>query len=295
MSPSRRSGARLLVALVLTLTAAVGPGASRSRAAGPQRVVSLVPAVTEMIFAVGEGARVVAVSSYDRFPPEVARLPKAGALLDPDVERILSLKPDLVIVYGSQAELRQRLDRLDIPYYAYEHRTLADVMTTIRSVAVRIGAGVRGDQVAGDLERGIAAVRSSVARFSRPRTLLVFERDPSSLRNMLASGGYGFMHDMLEAAGGTDVFADLKQPSVQTSTEVILARQPDVIVELHYGDRLDVPIGSLHMEAWNALGAVPAVKNGRVSALVGDEFVIPGPRVLAGIQRLARVLHPELR
>jgi iron complex transport system substrate-binding protein len=289
------SRARPLIEFILVLAGAVGAGATGVRAAGPQRIVSLVPAVTEMIFSVGEGARLVAVSSFDRYPPEVLRLPKVGALLDPDVERILSLKPDLVIVYSTQTELRQRLDRLAIPYYLYEHRALADVMTTIRSVAARIGAAARGEQEAAALERGIAAVRSAVAPFTRPRTLLVFERDPSSLRNVWASGGYGFMHDMLDAAGGLDVFADLKQQSVQASTEIILSRRPEAIVELHYGDQAAVPVSSLHLEVWRTLAAVPAVKNGRVVSLVGDEFVIPGPRVLTAIQRLARVLHPEVR
>ena len=80
-------------------------------AAGPQRIVSVIPAVTEMIFAMGEGGRLVGVSSFDHFPPEVSRLPRVGALLDPDTERILSLRPDLVIVYNTQTELKQRLDR----------------------------------------------------------------------------------------------------------------------------------------------------------------------------------------
>ena len=144
-------------------------------------------------------------------------------------------------------------------------------------------------------ERGIAAVRASVSRLARPRTLLVFERDPSSLRDIYASGGYGFMHDMLDAAGGDDVFADIKQQSIQAGTELILARQPDVIVELRYGDGLRVSAIPRQMQAWNALGAIPAVKNRRVYALVGDEFVTPGPRVVAAIQRLARTLHPDVR
>jgi iron complex transport system substrate-binding protein len=264
-------------------------------AAAPTRIVSLIPAVTEMIFAMGDGGKIVGVTSFDRHPPEAARITRVGALLDPDVERILSLKPDLVVVYQTQVELKQRLDRAGIPYYSYEHRALADVTTTIRAIGTRIGAPSRGERLAGDIERDIATIRSSVSRLARPRTLLVFERNPSALRDIYASGGYGFMHDMLDAAGGADVFADIRQQSVQASTELILTRQPEVIIELRYGDGVRADAIPREMQAWNALASVPAVKNGRVHALVGDEFVTPGPRVGEAIRRLARTLHPELR
>ncbi len=103
------------------------------------------------------------------------------------------------------------------------------------------------------------------------------------------------MHDMLEAAGGSDVFADIKQQSVQAGTELILARRPDVIVELRYGDAVRAAEIPRAMQAWNALASVPAVRNGRVHVLVGDEFVTPGPRVVDAIRALARAIHPELR
>jgi iron complex transport system substrate-binding protein len=101
------------------------------------------------------------------------------------------------------------------------------------------------------------------------------------------------MHDMLEAAGGADVFGDIRQQSVQASTEMILARGPEVIIDLRYGDQVRPDAAARQTEAWNVLAAVPAVRNGRVYTLVGDEFVIPGPRVVAAIQRFARTLHPE--
>src|SRR5580765_8885571 len=95
-----------------------------AQTARPERIVSLVPAVTEMIYAMGDGARVAAVSTYDSFPAEVARLPKVGGLLDPDVERVISLKPDLVIVYDTQTDLKRQLERAHLPIFPYVHRGL---------------------------------------------------------------------------------------------------------------------------------------------------------------------------
>jgi iron complex transport system substrate-binding protein len=280
---------RALGMLILTLTLA-----AQSLAAAPRRIVSLIPAVTEMLFAMGEGGRLVGVSSYDRFPPEATRIRSVGGLLDPSVETILALKPDLVIVYATQLELRQRLERAGILFFSYEHRTLGDIMTTIRAVGGRIEATERAERLASSMEEDIDRIRASVAALDRPRTMLVFSREPGTLKNVTASGGYGFLHDMVEAGGGADVFADVKQQSVQASTEMILNRRPEVIIELRYGGGNAADAGHETL-AWNSLGSLPAVKNHRVYVLTGDEFVVPGPRVVDAIRRLAAVLHPNIK
>src|SRR5439155_15632759 len=238
----------------------------------------------------GAGDRVVAVGSYDRFPPEVEKLPRVGALLDPNVERILSLKPDLVVVYGTQTDLRAQLDRAGVPSYPYVHRGLPDVTETIRSLGARVGVGAGANALADRIERQLADVRDRVAKSARPKTLLVFGREPGTLKGIDASGGIGFLHDMLETAGGTDVLADAKQQSVTMSTELVLARAPDVIIELRYA-RGDTTAPS-DPKAWDGLPSVPAVRNHRVFMLQGEEFVVPGPRVGLATERLARTLHP---
>jgi cobalamin transport system substrate-binding protein len=248
----------------------------------------VIPAPPEMLFAMGAGARVVAVGTYDQFPPEVSKLPRVGALLDPDVERILSLRPDLVIVYDTQADLRTQLERARIPFFLYRHRGLADISATIRALGARVGLADRANALAASLEAQIAAVRARVAGRPRPKTLVVFGREPGSLRGIDASGGVGFLHDMLEAAGGTDALADIRQQSVTMSAEMVLARAPEVIIELRYSgaSRDDV-------SPWNTLAAVPAVRNRRVYLLRGQEFVVPGPRVASAVERLARTIHPD--
>jgi iron complex transport system substrate-binding protein len=286
---TRMRWAASLLVLMLAIAGA------RGFAGSPRRVVSLIPAVTEMLFAMGEGGRLVGVSSYDRFPPEVSRIRAVGGLLDPSAEAILSLKPDLVVLYATQVELKERLERAGVPFFSYEHRTLTDITSTLRAIGARIESKSRADELAIDMERAIDTTRASVAGLKRPRTMLVFGREPDSLRNIAASGGYGFLHDMLEAAGGDDIFADLRQQSVQVSTEMILARQPDVIVELRYGGSITSTDARREIRAWENLASVPAVRAHRVYVLVGDEFVVPGPRVVDAIRRLARTLHPEIR
>jgi iron complex transport system substrate-binding protein len=116
---------------------------SDTRLQGATRIISLVPAVTEMLYAIGAGEQVIAVSSYDTFPPQVKQLPSVGALLDPNVERILSLKPDLVVVYGSQTDLKTQMARAGIGVFDYRHAGLRGVTTTIRELGARTGHAVK--------------------------------------------------------------------------------------------------------------------------------------------------------
>ncbi len=258
----------------------------------PRRIISLVPAVTEILFALGAGDRVVGVGSFDRFPPEVEKLPKVGALLDPDLERIFSLRPGLVAVYGSQSDLRKQLERAGVATFVYSHAELADVTTTIRTLGDTVGTPDRAAALIQDIERRIAAVRQHVAGKPRPRTLIVFGRESLTLRGIYASGGYGFVHDMVAAAGGDNIFGDVRQESVQATTELILARRPDVILELR-AEPLDPAVERKERAAWNTLASVPAVRNRRVHIIDDRRTVIPGPRVGEGVELLARVLHPQ--
>lgn len=280
---------RLLAAAALGIVIALlRPVAAADR---PQRIISLVPSTTEMLFAFGAGDRVIAVGSYDHFPPAVEKLPRVGALLDPNVERILSMKPDLVVLYGTQSDLKATLDRARIAYYSYQHKGLADITQTIRELGTRVGSTKEAAALANGIDRQLAAIRARTAAQPHPKTLLVFGREPGSLRNIDASGGDGFLHDMLVTAGGTDVLADLHRQSVTMSTEMVLARAPDIIIEVHS------PGGGFaaasDLSPWNALSAIPAVRSHRIYSLVGDEFVVPGPRVAAATEALEKTLHPR--
>src|SRR5688500_5055412 len=179
---------------VLLLSAGLWLSAELHGQQGPSRIISLVPAVTEMLFALGAGGRVVGVGSFDKYPPAVERLPRVGALLDPDLERILSLRPDLVAIYGSQADLRRQLERAGIPTFVYSHGGLAGISSAILDLGTRIGATGRARQLTGDIDRRLQAVKARMPPGPAPRTLVVMGRDNLALRGIYASGGYGFIH-----------------------------------------------------------------------------------------------------
>ena len=258
----------------------------------PQRIVSLVPAVTEMLFAMGAGDQVVGVSSYDRHPPEARTRTRLGALVDPDVERMLALKPDLAVVYGTQSDLISRLERAGVPMFSYEHAGLPDITATIRRLGARVGRADEAGRLASRIERDIEAIGSRVGGRLRPRTALIIGREPGALRGIYASAGLGFLHDMLETAGGEDAFADVGRQNLQVSIEVLLARAPDVIFEMHPPEAWTPERIARERTLWRALPALPAVRNDRVYILADDVVLVPGPRVAQGIRLIAETLHP---
>jgi iron complex transport system substrate-binding protein len=257
------------------------------------RIVSLVPAVTEMLFAIGAGDRLAAVSSFDTYPPEVERLARVGALLDPDLERIFALRPDLVVLYASQSELQAQLARAGIAAYVYTHGGLADITTMMRDLGRRTGTQDQAERAASAIEEELRAIADRVRDRARPATLVVIGRERGSLRAIYASGGRGFLHDLVEVAGGHDVFADIDRENIQASTELILTRAPEVILEVYGGSSLNEPEIARERAVWKTLSSIPAVREGRIYILTGQELVVPGPRIAQAAERFARVLHPD--
>jgi iron complex transport system substrate-binding protein len=290
-----------LILIVALLTCGAGPhgsprppqGAAPQPPGVPQRIVSLVPALTEMLYAVGAGPQVVGVSSYDEFPPEVKKLPRVGALLDPDVERILALRPDLVLTYGSQTSLETQMARAGIRIFSYRHGGVAGILQGLRDLGAATGHAADGERRAGELMAQLDAIRARVRTRDRPRTLLVFGRQPQSLQQMYVSGGVGFMHDLLDVAGATNVFADVRRESVQPSQETVLTRAPDVILEVRATNPFTAPQMAAERRVWAPLASIPAVRNGRVYFLAGDYLMSPGPRAGIAAEALARALHAD--
>jgi iron complex transport system substrate-binding protein len=286
----RLIGIALVAVLVLW---APRPATTQQRTLSATRIVSLVPALTEMLFAIGAGPQVVAVSSYDEFPAQVKSLPRVGALLDPDMERILALRPDLVVSYGSQTDVQAQLGRAKIRVFSYRHAGLNGVFATLKELGAAVGRTAESERLSQEIRTGLDGIQARVRGRPRPRTLLVFERDPASLRGVYVSGGVGFLHEMLGIAGGVNVFADIARESVQPSVETMLARAPEVILEVRATGLLAAADVTQAKRVWGALASVPAVQQGRILILTGDHLVVPGPRVVQGTEAFARALHPD--
>jgi iron complex transport system substrate-binding protein len=282
-------------AIGLAIIGAILAIAVSVRAANPSRIVSTSPSITETLFALGLGDRVVGVSEYCRFPPAVQKLPKVGTFLKPDAELIASLRPDLVFVHELSSGIDRRLAALRIPFVVVDRGTLASVFSAIRQVAQAAGEPAHGESLVADIERRLQHVRSGADPTSRPRALFIIGRSPGALTDLIAVGPGSYINDLIEIAGGRNVLAIQGQPEYpKISMETVLRLDPDVIVDtVDMGEteaerRQRQPINE---RLWRAYPSLAAVKNRRLHAATTDALVVPGPRVVDAAEWVATLLR----
>lgn len=254
--------------------------------AAPQRLVSLVPSATEMLFALGADARLVGVTDYCDHPPAARRKPSVGGMLAPAMETILSLRPDLVIATdaGFRRETFAQMERLGLPVYLVRASRLADVFDVAARLGDLTGRAEAARALAAGLERRLDGVRRTVQGRPRPRVLYVLWADP-----LVVPGRGALVTELIALAGGDSVSASEPGEYPRLGLEAAIARAPEVIVLAQHGGRTE-PIA---MARWERLDVLPAVRAGRVHAADGDLLHRYGPRVVVGVEILARLFHPE--
>ncbi len=267
----------------------------RQTGAVPQRVVSLAPSITETLFALGLGDRVVGVTDFCRHPPEVAQLPKVGGYLNPSVEAVLRLRPDLVVVPAGAQQWQELFDRFSLRVLEVDHRNLEGVFASFETLGRVFAVEQRGREAAAALRARLDRTAERCRGRPRPRVLLVIDRtiEENRLRDVYVAGDDGFLDQAIELAGGENAAKHLGVPFPVLSSEGILRIDPDVIVDL-VGDVSAAAAGQeVILSGWKQVAEVKAVRTGRVYIL-SDVPVVPGPRTPLLVERLARCFHPEI-
>lgn len=251
-----------------------------------ERIVSLAPNLTEMIYALGLEERLVGVTTVCDFPPAARAKPKVGDVIDPSLERIVELKPDLVLgtPAGNRRETADALERLGVPVYGIDPHSVNDIFTSIRHVAELVGVPEAGQELAARLEARLAALPAPQGSPTRPRVLFVVWLEP-----LVTVGGNTFLNDVLERAGADSITANLSQGWPQLSVEEVLERDPDYLV-VPRTPILEARLAELaRRPPWQRLRAV---QQNRI-VWVEEAVLRPGPRIVEAIEELARALHPE--
>ena len=256
----------------------------------PQRIVSLAPAHTETLYALGVGNRVVAADTYSDYPPEV----KSKAVLQcwprPPLEQIVALRPDLVVVLAEERGFIKQMEAAKIPVLKLFPSTVDRALEEIELLGTVTGRKARAAELTAGLRERLQKVRSRVAG-TRPRTF-VFELDAMDAAKPYVAGGGSLYGDLLRRAGGRNVFDDVKAPAGQVSAEQVVARNPEVIF---LGDtrspvRPQSPEQVRGRPGWNT---VEAVKTRRIYPVNSDLLTRGGPRMVEGVETVARLLYPE--
>jgi len=277
---ARPLGATLAVAL-LTTVLSIGAAA----APPPTRIVSLAPAVTETLFALGKGDAVVGVSQYCDYPQAATRLPKVGTFLTPNVEAIAALRPDLIIGPGLSSSRREvrMLEAMGYPTLTVNDTSLDGIEQSITLIGARTGEQEAARRLLGAIHAHIEEVRARLER-TKPRTVVMLVGH----QPMVAVGRGTFLDDLLHLAGGDNI-ADLSAENwPRLSIEYIIAMRPEVILDGAMGSDANTPTGF-----WARYPTIPAVRDHRVFGYPQDPMLHPGPRVWQSLEILARRIHPE--
>jgi iron complex transport system substrate-binding protein len=257
-----------------------------------QRVVSLAPSGTEILFAIGAGDLVVGVDDFSNYPSEAEAIENIGSLT-PDIERLVALAPDLVVAaFITSPDDIEQLSEAGISVWVADSNDVRGVADAIRGLGAAIGRTNEAEQVARDLEAQIDSIVDTVSRASsRPRVF--HELDASDPSKPFTVGPGSFVDDLLTLAGGENVFGDSPTPYLQVGLEEVLARNPEAIVlgDAPFGTTVESVRSRI---GWEVIGAVQSDWMLEVSSELGDKMARPGPRIGDALEAVARFLHPDL-
>jgi len=267
-------------------------------AQAPKRIVSTAPSITELLYALGLGDRVVGVDRFSRYPAEALRKPKIGDYANPNLEAIAALRPDLVIIPINPVKLAERLGVLRLKVLELDQESIAKLYDSIRMVGQETGATAAAAKLSATMRAQLEAVRARAAPLKKTRMMFVVGRTPNRLDGLIVVGQASYLNEIIALAGGENVFHDAVAAYPGVSLEEVLARNPDVIVDM--GDMADtVGVTEEHKRdvtsLWERLSSVAAVKQHRVYAVASDVYVIPGPRLVDAAKAFLEMLHPEAR
>lgn len=251
----------------------------------PRRIVSLVPSATEILFALGGDDRLVGVTDYCDFPPAARKKTSVGGMVAPSLETIVTLRPDLVIATpeGNREDTVDQLRRLDIPVFLAGAHRVTEVATLVGRLAELVGRPDAARPLVARIEARLDAVRKAVAARARPRVLYVVWPEP-----LIVPGREALVTELIELAGGQSITAGEPAAYPRLSLEAVIARNPEVIFLATHG----AGAGAVSKEKWERLSTMPAIREGRIHSADGNLLHRYTPRVVDGVEALARAMHP---
>lgn len=292
----QRSGIFFLILLVAMICPGLGTAATVVDQTGrtvsipdaPKRIVALAPSLAEIVFDLGQGARLVGVTQFSDFPAEAKSLPKVGSYVRLDLERIVALQPDLCLGIrdGNPKHQIEKIEAAGIPVYIINPRDIKGIMEAIRGVGGVLGVQARAETLVADMSSRIAQVRRQVATTqSRPRVFFQLYSPP-----IVTAGSRTFTHELITIAGGVNLGAGpVDYP--RFSWEKVLSLDPEVVVVTAMGGKQKPEQLKAQWQQWPQLSAV---RSGRVHVVNENLFDRPTPRLIDGMEALLRILHPEL-
>ena len=253
----------------------------------PKKIVSLAPNITEILFSLGLDQEIVGISIHCNFPEKAKSKVRVGSYISLDFEKIVSLKPDLIIATGAgnTRDMVERLERLGFPTYVIFPKNVEDVIRSVDHLSQLVGREKEGVEIIREMKRRRERVVGLTLGLPRPRVFLQIGEAP-----VVTVGKNSFADDLIRLAGGDNVAGNEKEMYPRFGMEEILKRSPEVILISSMNPR-----GNYQkvLQEWSRWKTIPAVKNGRIHLIDSDLIDRPSPRIIEGLEEMARLLHPE--
>lgn len=249
----------------------------------PERIIALAPSHTEVLFAIGAGDKIVGVDSFSDYPAEAADLPDVGGVLDPNLELMVELEPDLFLSISGAEEIANSLAERGIPALIIQPETFEEVLDSIMLTGSIAGVPEAAAQLVASMEARVAAVEEAVAGADEVRVFYEVWHDP-----LMTVGPGGFIDDLIALAGGKNVGGELPSAWSEISLETVVAADPEIIITTFVESRDQLLAGE--RPGWSGMAAVKA---GRVMVIDEDLISRTGPRLVDGLEELARAIHPD--
>jgi iron complex transport system substrate-binding protein len=285
----------LLIILNLLFAGCVDRQAQQERASAeprPQRIVSLSPSVTEILYGIGAWPQVIAVSQYCTYPDDVKNKPRVNGWDKTNLEQVMALKPDFVIGVDAQEPfLRDKLNGLGVRSLFVKSQTLAEVLTSIGEIGRASGHEQEGTDLSAKTKGEIDAVRKAVANRPRPRVLCVVDRVPGTIRDLYTATRGSYLDELISIAGGDSIAPQAEHGYGKITKEAVLTLNPEVIIDMVQGSKGS--LGEDPVAVWSELGEVHAVRDKRIYSMSDPSVIHPSQFVGHTAQLFAGVLHPE--
>ncbi len=292
--PSVGSAKGLVIfSALVALTVVGGCGEPTEVRVGRKGIICIGPNITETVFALGQGRRVTAVTTYSDYPPEVKNLERIGGYFDPDLEKITLLAPELIIVQGNPQKVIDLAKRNGTPVTQIYMDSIATIDEGIAILGAALKCEKEADALRAKVKAQLDSVREAMRGLPRPKVLLITGRADHNLNALNTAGGPSFLSELVVVAGGENLYKDADEPYLEASKETVVLEAPEVILEFHAGEKLSAEDQANYIADWDQLPSLPAVKNGRVHLILESYSMRPGPRVALIARRIAACLHPE--
>jgi len=260
----------------------------------PQRIISLSPGVTEILFAIGAGDRVVGVTEFCNYPEKAKSLPRVGGLLNPSYETIITLKPNLIIHQPNKQKIKNFVENLSIPNLPISMLSFAEIYNSIKEIGIAVHREKAANELIQSMQDKIDFHRKRLAGVSKKSVLLLLGISNDAMRELYGVGPKTFLGEMLALAGGKNILAETQAQYPKVSKEFIIHESPEIIIEIGRTDILTEEASVKRRQGWQKFSTIRAVKNQNIHMIGADYILIPGPRLVNIIELFVKAIHPEV-